>query len=598
MKFIVPLVFSVLVGSLYLTPPLAIFRHFDGAFLLNRDRYSDELLLYAPRAREVADGHFPPSDLFYSGETPALLTVNPLPPVFLGVFVALFGDINRGYLAALFFFGATLFCLFYFLGRLIFRNWLWGLVIGLVGTLTPMVIHLPRAFLSPANFLNIVLKNFIPLVKTPLDKLFLARFDDPLLTLPIYLLAVIFFFWFWEKPAWWPAVGAGFLAGVLFYTYFHYWFFWTVALGIIFLATLIFWRSDRERLRYFLILLTVLTITALPYLVSYLEFTNLRAHQEFLLRFNVQFGRGSGFATAWPDMLFYVLLSIVIYAVYFKKDKPKALLFWCLLLTAFIIWHTQIFFGFVPSLEHWRKAIGLIIFIMLLDLLAVAVSKVQAKKAIAGLLLVLAALLITKKIVNTAVVQSLPPAILEQYPYPEEVIASLDWIKKNLAGEPKIVSPSFITSYYLLSYTSARPFLPTGLLTLASNEDLERRFLLANKVFGITEEILEKRLRGTFRLDCSPACYPHTNKNLNATKDDLYSEYFRNRETESNAIPEGRIRLLLDNYEELTADWFDIESDYVYFGPWEKQFGDLLVNDPRLKIVYQTPLVVIYELGH
>ncbi len=132
-----------LVGFLHVGPPLAI-RFFmskmDMPFVLNYGVHRDELT-YASRAREIYDGHFPPSDLHFDEQLPNVS--NPLPSLIFSGFIWLsIGNITTAYLIALFIFSGITFLFFYFIGRRIFSSFLWALLFAYIGALTPIAFRI------------------------------------------------------------------------------------------------------------------------------------------------------------------------------------------------------------------------------------------------------------------------------------------------------------------------------------------------------------------------------------------------------------------------------------------------------------------------
>ena len=203
---------AILVGALNVAPQLLIKKSVEATgrtFILNQFLHlHDGGDGYFQFAREVADGHFPPADLFFDYSSPNIYPA--LPPLVLGIFVLLFGGITNGYLAALFAIPLVIFLLFYWIGAIIFKkDRLFSIFFGLIGVLTPFSFATTEAFLSFANFGNILLKNFYPGVKTLLPLLFYARADHPLLTTPLYLLAIGSFLMFWYRPRFKYAIFAG-----------------------------------------------------------------------------------------------------------------------------------------------------------------------------------------------------------------------------------------------------------------------------------------------------------------------------------------------------------------------------------------------------
>ncbi len=143
MKRIVVLFSALLVGFLYIAPPLIIASHLRALgqpFVLTYSVHRDELF-YMGRAREIYDGHFPPSDLFFDEQNPTPL--NPIPSLIMATLLALAGgNANVAYLIAIFLFPAIIFLLFYWLGTKLFDSFAWAIFFAYVGVLTPIALRI------------------------------------------------------------------------------------------------------------------------------------------------------------------------------------------------------------------------------------------------------------------------------------------------------------------------------------------------------------------------------------------------------------------------------------------------------------------------
>lgn len=135
---------SLVVGLLYILPPLIIARHLQKVgqpFVLNYNIHRDELI-YMSRAKEVHDGHWPPTDLHFEEQAPTIL--NPIPPLIMAVFLYMFqGNATAAYLSAVFIFSMLIFLLLFWLGNYIFsKSFLWSIFFAYVGILTPMALRI------------------------------------------------------------------------------------------------------------------------------------------------------------------------------------------------------------------------------------------------------------------------------------------------------------------------------------------------------------------------------------------------------------------------------------------------------------------------
>ena len=599
---------ALAVGVLYVTPQLFIKRAVENSgrtFILSQFTHlHDGGDAYIQFAREAADGHFPPGDLFFDYSLPNIYP--PIPPLIFGLFIAIIGNVNTAYLVASFFLPAILFLFFYAIGRVIFqKDNLWATLLALVGILTPMSLVMTEAFFGFGDFANIVLKNFYPGVQTAMSLLFYARMDQPLLTHLIYLPAIALFFWFWRKPNLKLGVMSGFVAGLLFYTYFHIWVYWTVVLGIGFIATLIFYRIDRERIRSYLALLASMFFVSIPYFINYFRLSGLASGQDLIGRLGLEFGRFFRW-NVWPHYPVYAAVAGLVFWIFWRtlNQKKWAVLYWSILAAALIIWNIQIVIGYVPHPDHWPRAINPLIFIILMHLLREAVRFLEMRGAkpariVFWISIALMSLLFIKKINNVTNFINPSPEVVAKHTLPESAINSWEWIEENIAGEPRIISPSLLTSIYTAAFTAGRPFLPWGGVTSISNQELEDRFLMANKLFRVSSPVLESRLKDGDGISCQEACSTiYGRSNIADARTYLYQLSFVDPENpRRRVIPDWKIKELLDRYAKLRVDWEKVDADYVYYGPWERQFGNAeLHRKSNLELVFRNEEVEIYKI--
>ncbi len=595
------------VGLLYVSPQLLIknaVQESGQTFVLsqfnNLDDGGDSYLQFA---REVYDGHFPPSDLYFEKKLPNIYP--PIPPLLLSLFIAIAGgDISSGYLTGLFVFPAILFLLLFWLGWIIFdRNKIWSLFLALCGILTPMALHASRAFFSPELFSNIVLKNFYPGIQTLLPLIFWSRIDYPLLTNLVYLSAIAAVLIFWLRPTRKNALIAGAISGLLFYTYFHLWSYWVTIGGLLFLAAIFLLRADKERLKNFWWLAGTVLVFGAPYLLNQIKLNALPGYPDYIGRLGLSLGHNLTLS-AWPHYLVYALLAFLVYRVFWKKFETKsyALFYWSVLAAAFIVWNVQLVIGFVPHPDHWPRAIDPIIFLMVFHLIYWWVNNLGQrysinKKIVPATLILLSVLLVTKKVVNALSFIKPPERVVANHTMPADWLSAWRWLDQN-TGEAKVLTDSYTTSSYLMAFSSARPYLAQGGLAPLTNFEIEERFLTANKLLGVPEKVLEGRLRGEGP-KCDFECdRNYSQSNLSDARLHIYQLFYQHRPGDlRNQIPEEKIGELLERFRKIKPDWRAVEADYVYHGPLERQFSPIdPADNGGLELAYQNSAVAIYRI--
>ena len=201
--------------------------------------------------------------------------------------------------------------------------------------------------------------------------------------------------------------------------------------------------------------------------------------------------------------------------------------------------------------------------------------------------------LLSKHIINAIIFLQPLPDQLEAYAFPEDIFFSWQWINNNLAGEPKVISDSLVTSLYLASYTSSRPYLATGFLSGLSDFELENRFYVSNKLFKVSENIIEKRFNGGFSSCPMDPCFKDAGLNTDFGK----TRWYLTSAAWTQSSFANEPKKVLEKYKNLSVNWYQTDSDFVYYGPWEKQFSKIdFSKDAGLDLVYKNPRVEIFKI--
>lgn len=586
---------AVAVAALYLAPQFLIKRTIErqgGTYLFLQS--GDEILQYMARAREVYDGHFPPSDLTFEGK-PVIL--NPIPPLVFSAFITFFrGDIQSAYFAAIAIFSAGIFLLFYWAGRVFLDNKLWAWGLATVATLTALARAIPYAFFSISIFTDMVVKNFYPWVRTAAERLPLLRMDDPLLTIPFFLPAVIFIFRFWMHPTERNAVWTGIFSGLLFYVYFHNWVYIVTLLGVLFLIACLERRRNADRVPMFVFVFSILGVFSLPYIFQFNAFMGLAASRDYIARLGQYMTHGLNL-TAYPYYIAFGIFAVLIYAAFFRHDRDRALFYWGNILASIAVFNVQIVTGLSVMPENWIRSFGIVFFLLTFNLIYRFAEMTRALKAAGAVLCIAAFLLLGKRTINAALFINPPQSVLQYYVFNPRIIDSFAWMNENLPHEPRVVSDSYLTTDYFTSYTSARPFMPTGANAIVDNRTLEDRFLLANALFGVSPDVLRQRLEKSQITQLMPNWKtPDILRNLNLynAQGYLYTNFYEDR---GYLLPAEKIQELMTRYQALKPAWKNVEAEYVYVGPFEKEFGGRdFSRDSQLKRLYSNGDVEIFEI--
>lgn len=611
--WLVVAILAVFIGFLFVMPQILIWINISKSnadfLLMQQNTYRDEFFQYMPRAREVYDGHFPPRSI-YSDDN-KFTPLNSIPPLLFSFFIKVFGgDLNSAYLFAQFLFALIFFVLFYHLGKIFLRSKPAALFFSLVGILTQIPQMLFGYSYFDEDYLGIIVKKFIPLVKTPISKMYFSRIDDPMLTLGFLILAILMAYLFWVKSTKINAVFAGLATGLLAYVYLHYWMFMMVFIGLIFIYSLYNRITNDYKLKPVFLLCLTAFLTLIPYIVNYFRFSFSSYSSDYSLRLGKEIGRFlikdyvTNFSMGWiivVNQLLYLVILAIVYLFYFKKRtdlKRKGVFFIGLILTSFLVWYTPLVTGFGFALFHFNKPISLVYFIIISSLIYDSFKTFLPTRSIfkSGIILfviILSVSLLTKHVINLFMFLHPPQDHVLSYVFPGDIINSWKWIESNLPAESTVISDSFVTSLYLGSYTSSRPYLATGFLSTLFNSELESRFLVVNKFFNVSKETLVLRFKEINPYDCNQEkCYKDTGINFDK------SMWYFAAAGRLDMVFDKNLETAITNYSNAIVDWSQFNSNFVYYGPLERQFSNPdLITKRNLKLVYKNSSVEIYKIA-
>jgi len=611
------LLFAVIVGVFAITPQLLIWKNISESggkeiyLLKTLDSYNNNTRGFLPKVREVYDNGWPSMELSLDSNR---LTIFPLIPIYLAAaFLKFFnGNTNITYLAISFVFTAATFLIVFWISRRMIKSgFLGALLIALTASLSPALLYLPKAFFKLSDLKNIILTSFYPGVKTLLSRPFLSTLENPLIVVPFFLLAVLALYIFWEKPNLSSTIFAGIACGLIFNVYFFNWVYLTIVIGFLFIYSVIKRKENPQRLKYFLILGLILFIFFLPFLSNYLKFSGSEASQYYPPRYaEIEYGRffrwEMGHSRAgipvYTDYIFYLLLAVAVFYTFRKTDRNKGGFYLCTIVAMFVAWNVQLVTGYVPESFHWTMVISPVIFIILADLAKIHLGRLLIRLHIKLLLIMLVILLlisslVTKKVVNAVMFINPPEEFVKKQSFNSDIINSWRWINDYLPKNSKIVSNSFKTSIYFNNYTSAKPYLPFYITTLATTKEMERRFVYANKIFRIPEEIFigrakqDQEIYKTESEGVMNGIYGNIYRNIHYSRPGAPINF-------QNKPPEEKVNYLLQFYRSSNPTWQNIEADYVYNGPFEKELKGTanFAKDQTLLLIYKNHSVEIYKI--
>lgn len=514
----------------------------------------DEALFTGAKAHAAQMGNIIVSDFNAFEYKDTHLYVLPfLSPLIMGNLARLTGGIERAFIVGDFLFPPIIFLLFYaFLFLLSERR-----MLSLVGA--ALFIFIPQFLLAVPPILPYLQATLLTLIAKG-SSLYFSRVEDPQLTMPLYLAAlVLFLIIFKGRRERWIIAGAGIFYGLLFYSYFYYWVYVSLALPI---GILLIGRRLPEIRRRLALAMALGLLISIPHWINTYQVAHLAQYPDIFGRVGTEIGRAVNLQTL--PLFSYALHAALIALVWIfwrKTDRGTTAFLITFLTPVYAVYNLQIITGFNIQPDHWFKPTlpivnaailltayhaaapyakrlrmkPLLLFFALLaafllfkafnthailvrrmSLLLLAISALGVicvwawrwyPKCRARMLTGICALVIVLLFAN---------GVLTQYRFisdnasdtiPEQEFASYQWLAKNAPVYSVVATPSFTTNARLQLYTDNRIFLPNGHSTLASNAELWERLMLINQIYHVPEKTFRSYLTGSPPVADGPAMH-------------------------------------------------------------------------------------------
>ncbi len=609
----------------------------------------DERYHSIPKAKEVFLTGKASGDISIAeyADTPAFLP--PVPYYGLGSFAKITGSMTGGLELADFLIPPIIFILFYILAFEIVGMRIASLIFA------SLSIFIPRYLAYVPLFTKYYQAWYLGQFFNPQYRLYFNRFEDPLFTVPLFLIALILIFKAMKTKRRFWTIAAGVAYGVLFYTYFYYMAYLSAALGIGLILFLIAKRfKDAKTIGTILGIGLVLSI---PYWINFFEVTSLPAYTDISARIGPEHTYD---VFLYPMVLFayaqHTGLAVLMYLLYRKKNPTFALLFPALLLPVFFVYNFQIITGFNPQPDHWikpRQFLLTLTFIVLgyeflknrlqlfskktvipLSLIAAALLSVKALitkdpavtfeafAIAAALVLIVAGYFVLKKwgvdkrrfitllsIIAIAVLFAKGATIKREYIFNNMETATLEeaddksiqWLEEHTPEGSVVSSLSFVTNTLIKHFTHNKLFVPDGLDTIASNAEIMERFSYANRIQGVRAETF-----GSYF--ARKETYPPKDEDHEGISF-LFTDQYRAREKGSIFTNKGYLFPLwsAEEHAKVVNDYrtylekeipdAPYRLDYIYWGDREKIWSaDPILSNPDLILEYNVAGVKIYRL--
>jgi len=532
--------------------------------VLNQDSSSvtfDEAISYAPKVREILDGHWKLSDpfIFEYKNTASPFVGETLPAMIMAGLSKLSGRVTEGFILADFIWPPMVFLSLSYFIYLLTKKFFLAPVVALI-------VMFWEHYLSWMPYLPSVIKNIISSLNTGAYSRFIRSFHPQI----SFFFFVLFLIFLWQGLSQKKSLNLkiklalGISLGLLFYSYL---FFWTYALGWLLLIMLeAGWKKNWVLFKGLAWALTGAIILALPYLINLWIFRQLPLSDSFIANSNYLPILG------YRKDIGLMLIMLVVSRVMAKNNKLARFFQW-FYLTGLIL--VVIVLGLDLSIDdmigHWMgRVVHPLTIIFGLGLLIRQLKKNYLYFSIAACLLLLGyqARIHQRYFKNHAYLFHLEPERLEAF----------EWLNQNTQKDSVVLTTSLVNNLYLPIYTHNNSFIPRAPQSLTPSQEALERFLLVYKKLNVPKD----RIKYMFRLN-------EKNKKLRLKKrfdfDDCGGHYIYFRRFIANdyyncSVPVEHLETIIDKYQTIKVDRLETwrqkyRIDYWLWGPNEEKWAQV-----------------------
>lgn len=454
--------------------------------------------LFAPGFQDAADGHFivrNPQLKEYKNE-PSHLDIFPF--LIIGLAAHLFSAGAREiFIVADFIFPPLVLLLFYLVARRIF---------SLEKKLAILVALLVLLFQSFTGFIREIITfnlgyfNFF----SAIDFLGYSKLYAPEFIAIPFLVALIALYEAFRRDDMRLSIFASLSGALLFYTYIYYsTFFWATCLILSFFELR---QKGAKAVKKILIILVPAAILAIPYALNFVALSRSEAYRDTLLRAGLETSRFI------PLPLIYAAISAVfLIAAYYVINKRNKFLFSfaaVMLLAASILMNLQIITGYSVQPWHWEYRVLEFLYFFLaayiiqegLEIMPknhqgiVSVLYSVARKLFYFLVhpIAVTGLIVVFIIYGFGFNISAANATTEIYTLTEGEADLYKWLDKNTPADSTVMALSVKESLQIPSFTHNNVYLPDGLTSGRTTEELVDRFVFAHALYNASRALEEK----------------------------------------------------------------------------------------------------------
>ncbi len=539
----------------------------------------DQTVTYGPRARAVyLDRQSDDISLAENQDQPTILP--PLNPMVLSFLAKLAGSMENAFILSDFVFPAIIFLLAYYFLYEIFKKNLLAVAGGILFVFFPAI----GALIPPISFdgPKLLSGELFSFINTP-GALFFNRFDYPNITYVFYLFALLFVFRAVKYGRTHDIILAGIGAGSLFYAYLYDWVYVLCGIGAMGLIFLL--QKNYHRVKILLIIVLIAIGCSAYYWFNFVKLSSLPQYPDIVSRIGTETGAFFRFFT-WKTYLRVVSVVLLLWFI-LKKNDNILLVFLCgLLAPIFIVLNLQVITGFNPQPDHWHRELFFPLFLSWSVFLFWLYNK-SNKRFLKSLIVVLIFAAAGFTLAGEAYSQFLySKNFANEHTISKEYSDSYQWLMKNTNQNSVVATLSPQTNAELLLHTNNKVFYPNGVLTTVSNDEIWKRYMIINALFGVPEEDFAQSIsKNQFILLYLFGDYYSVDKSFN--------RFFKGNPNREASVAEREMRSgeykKINNNLLAALPMYKIEYVYVddrikHIQSDGKFFGDLVYGNGNIKI--------------
>lgn|GEM_PF-1441839 len=545
----------------------------------------DETHLYAPRVREVLDGHFVITDA-HSLEYKRRPYYMPFfSELCVGLMSYLTGSVGNSFILADFLFPALIFLLVFCLVYMITKNECLSVLGGVSTIIIPRVVNYFVRFEIVASIKYLLLQGEPSL-------LLFSRLPNPQLSFVLVMLIVLSLYVGLVRKRILYSIISGVLLGLCFYTYIY---FWTFILAGMFVLTVIFLlRHEVDYVKQIILSGLIGFVTSIPFWLNFMAFRALPYSQDILAKSSVEYGR------TLTILSFPYLLFAFCYYLLYKKRNVSFYFIWSFIIGGILCRNLQLVTGYTVQSEHWSYNVldpWILISLAVLwaDIIQNRFKGVRLVGLSRGVCVLLIVLILSFGFFSQ---KGFADLRYPHYTLDSSMMDSFNWLDDNTQRDSVVLS-DYETAALIPVYTHNNVFTPYALVTLMPTGEMEERMMIALKVFNASQEYFRNYVNTT-------RVYYYINHLENVTYITPPTAIFDLKQVKGKRgwrpmFSEETQNRLNERYGDYVLNITDVVGryrvDYVYCGICEKKMGDVNLDEcDWLKEAYSNGNVTIYQI--